>query len=52
MNVIPEKSLFSASAEECDFIRNPIWFNSADQMGFHINFLSRRVAARRENFAE
>jgi hypothetical protein len=26
MNVIPEKLLFSAQAEKCDFIRNPVWF--------------------------
>jgi hypothetical protein len=41
--VIPEKSLFSALAEKCDFIRNPIWFFAIrNQMGFRTNFLSRK----------
>jgi hypothetical protein len=41
--VIPEKSLFSALAEKCDFIRNPIWFLlTENHIGFRINFLSRK----------
>jgi hypothetical protein len=34
-------------------MRNPIsFFIEREQIGFRINFLSRRFAARRENFAE